>query len=250
MGLCRRHPYIEQFRCLTGLYTRGMALATLGRRALDLLYPPRCAVCGTNGAFVCESCLGGLPRAAGSRCDVCWSPKTVCDCSYLSFAFTRLRSAWRYEGEVRHLVRAFKFGGQSALAPSLASALVATCSAHGLTADVIVAVPLTGIGRRRRGYNQAALLTHGLSKVTGVPSVDALGRTRSIKDQARSGSAEERRRNVAGSFVVRKPEAVAGKTVLLVDDVATTGATLDACARVLLQAGAASVSALTLARED
>jgi ComF family protein len=225
-------------------------LHTAGRLALDLLYPPHCAVCGANGSLLCDACLDALPKAAGERCDVCWLPAQPCSCYYLNPSFTRLRSALRYEGEVRHLVKAFKFAGQSSLAESLAKPLLQTYQAHGLRADVIVPVPMTGIGRRLRGYNQASLLANELSKLTGVPCADALSRTRSVKEQARSATAEERRRNVAGVFAVRRAAAVAGKPVLLIDDVATTGATLDACARELLAAGATSVSALTLARED
>src|SRR4051812_26014337 len=231
-----------------------MTLANVGRIALNLLYPPRCAVCDGNGSLLCDACLAELPRTLGQRCEVCWLPLRdgiACHaCAAHPPVLQRLRSALRYDGQVRHLVKAFKFAGQSSLAPSLAKPLLETYQTQGLHADVIVPVPLTGLGRRLRGYNQAALLANELSKATGVPCVEALSRIRSVKEQARSASAEERRRNVIGVFAVRKRESVAGKTVLLVDDVATTGATLDACARELLAAGAASVSALTLARGD
>src|SRR5215212_6638333 len=229
-------------------------LQTAGRMALDLLYPPRCAVCGSNGSLLCDACLAGLPRTVGHRCDLCWLPVRdgiACHaCAAHPLVLQHLRSALRYDGQVRHLVRAFKFAGQSSLAPPLAKALLETYETQGLRGDVIVPVPLTGLGKRLRGYNQAALLANELSRATGVPCVEALSRTRSVKEQARTASAEERRRNVIGAFAVRKRDAVAGKAVLLIDDVATTGATLDACARELLAAGASSVSALTLARED
>jgi ComF family protein len=229
-------------------------LATVGRIALDLLYPPRCAVCGQNGSLLCDGCLAELPRTVGDRCNLCWLPlrdgRACHACAAHPLALQRLRSALRYEGEVRRLVHAFKFGGQSSLAPSLARPLIEAFEAEDQRLDVIVPVPLTGLGKRLRGYNQAALLANELSKETGVRCVEALSRVRSVREQARSASADERRRNVIGAFAVRKGEAVAGKTILLIDDVATTGATLDACARELLKAGAASVSALTLARED
>jgi ComF family protein len=228
-------------------------LHTAGRMALDLLYPPHCAVCGTNGSLLCDACLAGLPRAIGERCDVCWKPvheSGRCSCSDGPLAFTKLRSALRYGGEVRRLILAFKFAGQSSLTECLTRPLLQTYKTHGLSAGVIVPVPMTGLGRRLRGYNQAALLANELSKLTGVPYAEALSRLRSVREQARSATAEERRRNVVGAFAVRRVGDVAGKTVVLIDDVATTGATLDACARELLAAGAASVSALTLARED
>jgi ComF family protein len=229
-------------------------LASVGRIALDLLYPPRCAVCGRNGSLLCEACLAELPRTVGHRCDDCWLPLRdgiACHaCAAHPLVLQRLRSALRYDGQVRHLVKAFKFAGQSSLAPSLAKPLIETYETQGLRADVIVPVPLTGLGKRLRGYNQAALLANELSKATGVPCTEALSRIRSVKEQARSASAEERRRNVVSAFAVRKRDAVAGRAILLIDDVATTGATLDACARELLAAGASSVNALTLARED
>src|SRR5690606_37665602 len=121
---------------------------------------------------------------------------------------------------------------------------------HALGADVIVPVPLTGLRRRQRGYNQAALMARELSKALDIPAADALSRRGHAKPQAGPPSAEQRRRNVEGVFSVAKPDAIAGSHVLLIDDVATTGATISACAEVLLEAGAAAVSALTLARED
>jgi ComF family protein len=104
--------------------------------------------------------------------------------------------------------------------------------------------------RRTRGYNQASLMAQELGRALDLPVVDALTRRRFPGAQASSATAVERWRNVSGAFSVARPEAVAGKRVLLIDDVATTGATLDACAQELLAAGAASVSGLTLARED
>src|SRR5689334_15715362 len=114
-----------------------MTLGTIGRLALDLLYPPHCTVCGDNGTLLCATCVAALPPASGARCDVCWSPEQRCSCYYVDPSFARLRSAFRYEGEVRHLVKAFKFTGQSSLAPSLARALFASCETHDLRCDVI-----------------------------------------------------------------------------------------------------------------
>jgi ComF family protein len=162
----------------------------------------------------------------------------------------RLRSACRYEGAVIHLVHAYKFGGQSALAPALGGLLADVYRENGLKPDVIVPVPLTPSRRRVRGYNQALLMATELSKATGVPLQEALRRSGHSHPQATSASAELRRRNVEGVFQTGKGADVAGAHVLLIDDVATTGATLSACAGVLLDAGAASVSGLTLARED
>jgi ComF family protein len=230
-----------------------LTFSSLGRAALDLLYPPRCAVCGRHGDFLCAACYDGLPLADGPRCDACWLPASWGDCRACAQhepAFTALRSAFRYVDDVRTLVHAFKYGGQSSLAPSLAAPMLDAYVSGGLHAEVIVAVPMTGLRQRRRGYNQAALLARQLSRALDLPYSDALRRRGFAGQQARSSGADERRRNVAGVFSVAKPQAIEYQRVLLVDDIATTGATLDACARSLLDAGARDVVALTLARED
>lgn len=151
---------------------------------------------------------------------------------------------------MRRLVHAFKFGGQSCLAPPLGRLLIDCYSDAALEADLIVPVPLTGIRRRLRGYNQAALLARELARATGLPLAEALRRRRYRGPQVAAAGAEQRRLNVESAFAVQSAEAVRGRRVLVVDDVATTGATLDACARALLAAGALGVQALTLARED
>jgi ComF family protein len=231
-----------------------LSLATLGRSALDLIYPPRCVLCNHNGPFVCDACLWSLPRAESRRCDGCWLPLDtdgVCrSCSEHPLALRHLRSVFRYEGEVRRLVHAFKFSHHRVLAPYLAQPMAARLKASGLTADVIVPVPLTGLRRRTRGFNQAALLAQEIGHELAIHVSESLQRRHSIGPQAKSASAEARRRNVMDAFVVSRPDLIEDRSVLLVDDVATTGATLDACARVLIDAGAREVLGLTFARED
>lgn len=231
-----------------------LTLTRIGRVALDLLYPPRCVLCSQGGEFVCVACLATLPRADGARCDACWlaiEPSRECRrCAERPPVLSHLRSVWRYEGDVRRLVHAFKFSGHSCLAEPLAAEMLPLIEDMGLVAGVLVPVPLSGRRQRQRGFNQAALLARALGKHLEEPAVETLARRRFAGAQARTVSAEERRRNVEGAFEIRLPGIVNGRHVLLIDDVATTGATLDACARVLLNAGAAAVSALTLARED
>jgi len=178
---------------------------------------------------------------SGEKCAACPAHPT---------GLTRLRSVYRYEGDVRKLVHALKFGGQSSLAGGLAEALANCYEMQGLDAEVLATVPLTPPRKRSRGYNQASLLAKEVARRTGVPVAEALRRTGNAPPQAQSATAAERRCNVVGRFEVAKPASVAGRRVLLVDDVATTGATLNACALELLAAGAVEVSALSLARED
>jgi ComF family protein len=229
------------------------SLSRLGGVALDLVYPPRCALCDRQGSFLCESCSEVLPFADGRRCNVCWLPLVgaACEvCAKHPSSLTRLRSVYRYEGGVRTLVHAFKFRGQSSLGKVLAEQLSRCYAEQGLQTDVIVPVPLSKARRRSRGYNQASLLARELSRCTGVPLADALRRVGHAKPQASSATAEERRSNVVGAFELARPGKVAARCILLIDDVATTGATLNACADVLLAAGAREVIGLTLARED
>jgi ComF family protein len=234
---------------------RFVALRRAAQVVLDLVYPPRCVLCDRHGAFLCEACLLALPRAEGLRCQTCWLPrngKTDCwACLERPPAFNNMRSAFRYEGPTRRLVRAYKFDGVSSLAPLLANELAECYRVQGLTADVVVPVPLSGHRKRERGYNQAELLAREVARTLGLPLSVSLRRKRHSDAQARSPNAEQRHQNVTGAFEMgRLGEEVQGQQVLLIDDVATTGATLNACAAVLLSSGAAGVFGLTLARED
>jgi competence protein ComFC len=228
-------------------------LSRLGDLALDLLYPRHCLLCRKGGVFLCGPCLDGLPLALGARCEACWLPFTggPCRrCREYPLSLGQVRSVFRYEGDVRRLVHAFKFRYVSALADSLAGPMASLAAAAGVEVDALVPVPLSAARERERGFNQALLLARSLGGELTIPVLEALRRRRSGPTQALSASAAERRLNVAGRFDLRKDAIVAGMRLLLIDDVATTCATLDACARVLLAAGASEVAALTFARED
>ncbi len=151
-------------------------------------------------------------------------------------------------GTVRKAVHQLKYHRDLALAETLAGFLLALVDALGWRVDVVVPVPLGKARYRARGYNQAALLAFPLALGLGVPyEGKALVRVRETPSQVNL-SAEARRRNVAGAFTVVQPQAVAGRAVLLVDDVMTTGATLDAAATALKTSGARQVFAVTVAR--
>ncbi len=230
-------------------------LARVGQAVLDVLFPSRCVGCGAYGAFLCQSCRAELPRARPPRCPICWQPQpqsAPCGrCRKERPAFEGARSPYLYEGAAREAVHALKYSYLSALAQPMAQLMARYVEEEGaIEADLLVAVPLYGRRQRLRGYNQSALLARELSRLYGLPLAErGLARRRNTPSQARSGDAEARRRNVTDAFIADR-RWVEGKRVLLIDDVMTTGATLDACARALRQAGAASVWAVTFARED
>ncbi len=231
----------------------GSMLSKAGRKAVDLLFPPRCAICGRAGAFICDDCRESLPKAERPRCPACWQGGSlgICrKCEESPPAFQGLRSPYVFEGGVRGLVHGLKYRQQTALAGPMAELLFDFVRREPHPMDVLVPVPLFGRRERTRGYNQSALLARSLARRLGLGVEErSLVRARNTASQAQSGSAQERHVNVRDAFLC-KDGRLAGKHVLLIDDVSTTGATLDACAKALVQGGAASVWALTFARED
>ncbi len=162
--------------------------------------------------------------------------------------FDRASCFGAYEGSLRSLIHLFKYAGMKPLASPLAAFLGRALSIDEHY-DAVVPVPLHWRKRRSRGFNQAELLGRLIAKKRGLPVWNALRRRRATAVQAGLANAG-RRRNVAGAFAIRGTHALAGKRILLIDDVMTTGATAGACASALKRGGAASVSLLTLARVD
>jgi ComF family protein len=150
---------------------------------------------------------------------------------------------------VREAVHQLKYRNLRALAPLLSGLLNDYMKTYPVPGEVLVPVPLHRKRLRERGYNQSRLLAEGLGRLNGLPVVtDCLVRQKNNPPQARTLTVEERRDNVVGVFACRD-DRLRDKQVLLIDDVATSGATLDACAAVLKASGAVSVWALTFARE-
>jgi predicted amidophosphoribosyltransferase len=215
---------------------------------LDLLLPRRCVCCRTRGADLCAPCRAGLPRLEPPFCRRCgaptaWPVQRCLECSGRRLAFSRARAAAAYDGSTRQLISAWKERGLRGLAAQAAAVVTERLAAP--SADVVAAVPPDPGRRLDRGYHPADALARELGRAWGLP-VDALVRrsgTGSIRPQ-RGLTLTERRRNVRGAFV---STAVAG-TVLLVDDVYTSGATVDAAAAALRRAGADTVEVVTFAR--
>ncbi len=159
-----------------------------------------------------------------------------------------VRSTFLFEDEIRDLIHALKYRGGTSVALAVAPKMAQAWRRYGMVSDLLVPVPLHPRRETKRGYNQAYLLARALSWQVDVPvAPHALGRVRNTASQTRLDLGE-RRRNVAGAFTVAPGLDLTGQRITLVDDVATTGSTLDACARTLLHANARSVNAFTLAR--
>jgi ComF family protein len=159
-----------------------------------------------------------------------------------------IRSAFLFQGPIQDVIYAFKYRGAQELAPLLATRMAEFWLQVPEKIDVVVPVPLHPDRERQRGYNQAALLAETLGRLIERPvEMGALFRTRPTRSQTTLNSVE-RKRNVADAFTCVMDEYMGGRDIMLVDDVATTGATLDACAAALLAVNVHAVRALTLAR--
>jgi len=218
---------------------------------LNLLFPPFCLGCGREGEFICFHCRPSLPYLQPPLCPRCGAPLPIepCLCKGTKWEIEGIRSPFRFEGLIRDAIHQFKYQNLKTLAPPLAALLEEYLHFHPLPIEVIIPVPLHPKRLRQRGYNQAELLAGELAKLTRLPLMkQSLRRKRDTPPQIQATSAEERRANVADAFTCQDGQ-IQGKQVLLIDDVCTTGATLDACAKALKVSGATLVWGLTLARE-
>ena len=221
--------------------------------AVDFFFPRRCVECGTAGDFLCPECRQQLPRLLPPFCRRCGKPETSGDfcpsCWGTHTAIDGIRSPFHYDGVIRRAVLELKYHNLRAISACLAELLAAYIQSTPVPGEVIVPVPLHPRRIRKRGYNQSGLLSHELGKLTALPVVeDCLARSKDSLPQARTTTADARRINVTDAFACRDRK-FDGKHVILVDDVCTSGATLEACAVALKSGGAASVWGLTLARE-
>ena len=225
----------------------------LKRMALDLLFPPRCVGCGKEGDFLCLSCRRALPGIVPPLCPRCGKPHpggTLCPgCADWQTELDGIRSPFRFDGVMRQSIHQLKYRNLRALAMPLAMLLNDYLTTNPIPGEILVPVPLHGKRLRERGYNQSSLLAKELSKLTRLPAVNgSLVRQRFTPPQTRTTPVDERRSNVVNSFTCLD-HRLRDKQVLLIDDVSTSGATLDACAVALKAAGATSVWGLVLARE-
>jgi len=187
---------------------------------------------------LCPNC--GRPQASGIVCPSCWQRKAEID---------GIRSLFSFDEVIRKAVHELKYRNLKAISPCLAELLADYLRSNPLPGEALICVPLHPRRLRERGYNQSSLLARKLGRRIALPVIkDCLIRVKQAQPQVRAVDVEERWRNVADAFVCRD-EQVRGKQIILIDDVCTSGATLETCAAALKSKGAASVWGLTLARE-
>ena len=240
-------------------------LAPLARESANalasLLYPPRCEYCALEIAqteYLCADCRDSARRIKAPFCERCSEPFEgeitqtfqCSNCAHRHFHFSHAVACFRSRGVVRELIHRFKYDRQFHLRFPLADWLAETMNDPRIASqpfDFFVPVPLHSARLRFREFNQAAALAALVSTKTGVPVLDCLRRVRNTTTQTHFDRAE-RMENLRNAFQLHHSADVRGRHLVLVDDVFTTGSTVDECARVLVKAGAASVRAVTVAR--
>src|SRR2546423_10477960 len=229
--------------------------------AVSLLYPPICTLCGGKtraGEYLCEQCEAKTMRIVAPFCQQCSEPFDgaiatvfICaNCAHRTIHFDAAVAAYRSRGIVRQIIHDFKYGRQIHLRHLVTRWLAAGLDdprLRGGRFDVIIPVPLHPTRKRERGFNQASLLAELLSAQISIRAQPLLERIRYTTTQT-ALDRTERMENLHNAFRLRKNANVRGLRVLLVDDVLTTGSTLNECARILKRAGAISVHAATAAR--
>lgn len=198
--------------------------------ALDVLFPPRCVGCGCVGSLFCARCQAAIP-----------TPPPVCE---PDSPLAEWRATAEFGGAIQHIIHAYKYKNQRRFAAPLAERMADVLAASGWQPTLITAAPLHASRQKERGYNQAALLAERIARAAGAPfRGEIIWRVRATRPQV-GLNARERRENMANAFAARD---VAGESIVIVDDVYTTGATLRACAEALRSAGAGCVWGLTVA---
>jgi ComF family protein len=221
----------------------------------DFAFPPICYGCDSEveAGLVCEACRLDLFTHELAVCPRCSRPCTrtaeTCGQCATPFSLSRVRGLGLYVPPFDKLVQAFKYSGKTKVGELLGQALAALVQQDEVlsAADAVCPVPLHPARLRERGFNQSLLLAAAISMNTGIPLNDCLVRVRYTSTQTAKTKPERRLKNVAGAFRIRPDAGVEGKTVLLVDDVMTTGATLDQSAQALLKGGAAKVLGAVIA---
>ena len=248
-------------------------LAETGDALVSVFFPGECRLCErllkrASRLPICEECLGAFPALSSRVCSICGSPTLAAttlpqagndasseddglkclDCTNRTYRFERARSYAAYRGVLVRAVVLLKFERIDPLAAYFGERVAAVAKRDSLAGDIVVPVPLHRVRERERGFNQAGLIAREVARRLDLPLKPVLLTRTKARPNKHILSFDERWRIVRGAFATRPGSQVDNKRVLLVDDVMTTGATLDACAKAVLEAGAKSVIGLTIAR--
>ncbi|HKL94170.1 MAG TPA: ComF family protein [Clostridia bacterium] len=226
-------------------------------RFLKVLFP-ECVTCDLCGGELvadtrynlCGSCTEKLPLNFGKICLVCGTPLAdegdyCIRCQNTESKFEKNRSPLVYEGEAAKLILMLKFGGKKYLAETLSALMADTFVEYNLSADILVFVPMTVKEQKKRGFNQSELLARAIGKRLNIEVAEGLLKVKDTSLQKQL-SARDRAKNLEDAFL-SNPQLVKGKSVVIVDDVFTTGSTANECAKALLKAKATRVNVLTAA---
>ncbi|HEX7737315.1 MAG TPA: ComF family protein [Ktedonobacteraceae bacterium] len=232
-------------------YTRA-----LFQRGLDLLFPPRCVGCLYGGHLLCPLCWQTMQPLTRPLCEHCGAPLSetgeICSsCRYHRLQLHGLRCVNNYQGPLRKAIHALKYDGQQRLAEPLGLLLAGAFQHYEMDVDGIVSLPLHPLRQRERGYNQAALLASSCATHLKVPYLEDLVIRQRITRPQVGLAFHERLQNVAGAFTLAtgaRARLPGYRALLLIDDVSTTGATLEACAAPLYAAGVQHIWGLVLGR--
>lgn len=239
-------------------------LKSLIHSLLNFVFPPFCASCHQKileqkGGLICEGCWASLERWTPRSCQRCGAQLAEKDeptipllcprCLIPDWACNDIRAIGPFQSPIADAIHLLKYSDRRSVVKKLSLYMEQSLSqaGHYQAADLILAVPLHPARKRERGYNQAQLLAQALGRLLDKPCPEnIIARARHTQTQTKLNK-QQRLENVKDIFTVKKPETVKGKTVILIDDVLTTGATIGSCARTLLNAGASQVLALTAA---
>jgi len=226
-------------------------------KIFDLLLPPRCAACQEivlENKTLCAPCWADATFISAPFCDCCGLPFEIdvtkgalcLNCTKRPPPFSKSRTVFSYDDFSKGMILSFKHGDRCDLAPTFAAMMARSGADIIPSTDLIIPIPLHWRRLGMRKYNQAALLAHEISKITQIPSCpNSLQRIRHTQVQGHL-SRMARQRNLQGAFQVQKD--ISGKSILLIDDVLTTGATLINASKILLKSGASEVRCLSIAR--
>jgi competence protein ComFC len=220
--------------------------------AMDWLYPPECSSCGQSGSTFCTECQSKLRLLSTNTCKTCGLPLTgnfgICnDCRGKPQLFTEMRSWVVYEDPIREAIHDLKYRQNISLGFTFAVPLIGLIQTSGWPIDLILPVPISRSHYKRRGYNQSALISRPIARSLGIAhSSHAIRRVKETEDQT-TLTAKERMLNMEDALL-GIPAKLKGRNVLIVDDVVTTGATMQNCAKAILEAGAYQVFGISVAR--